>query len=104
MKKINYDQEAIEKLAAQLNSKARSIIISSQLLYLLIIGGAGFSYSFVTVGMSPTIPTLTGVILGVIAGTSSGKSKALVIRAQAATLLCALTTEINTRAGNGKTE
>ena len=87
MKTKQTDPQALEDLAAKLNRQARSIIVTSQFVWVLALGlGAYIASNFML--MAYQIPTLLGVLIGYVIGNSLGRSRSLIIRAHAATLLC----------------
>lgn len=99
MEVVEYDPKVLQEFAEKLYSRARGLALSYAFRWFVLgaIVGALAMY-FVARGMNPGVGALAVGIVAGIMGYSAGWAKAFELRLEAQRALCALQTEINTRA------
>ena len=96
-----YDPDILQQYADDLYSKAKSIAVTTALIYVLVV----FVISFVLVAAMPrVIPaeadlTILAIstVIGICAGVDAGRRKAFSLKLQAQQILCQRQIELNTR-------
>lgn len=97
-----YDPKVLQKFADDLYSRARSIVISSCLIYGLLgylVPWAAFSFIPRTGDSSTALANLTWFIciFAALIGFAIGRQKAFKLKLQAQQILCQMQIEANTR-------
>ncbi|HEY6177388.1 MAG TPA: hypothetical protein VIX73_23185 [Kofleriaceae bacterium] len=95
---VAYDEQVLQKFAAQLYRQALQVVITSTLVGVLLGAGVGW----LLVNLRPMLVSHSVAIAGLailfgLAGYSSGQAKAFMLRVQAQTLLCNAQIERNTK-------